>query len=99
MFWVYLMWLVVLFGLEISSILQTVQGRSLEDIEPQRPAMGLVDPAAVVSVMQVAAEQFQSARTATIGDLCQTTGLPEPIVSRIVTRLIFRRLPAPAGGT
>ncbi|MCH8007181.1 MAG: YihY family inner membrane protein, partial [Planctomycetes bacterium] len=33
MFWVYLMWLVILFGLEVSATLQMLGGRRLEEIE------------------------------------------------------------------
>ncbi|MCA9210049.1 MAG: YihY/virulence factor BrkB family protein, partial [Planctomycetales bacterium] len=38
MFWVYLMWLAVLFGLEVSAILQMLRGRSLNEMDPQRAA-------------------------------------------------------------
>ena len=34
MFWVYLMWLVVLFGLEVSAILETVQSDQMDHLEP-----------------------------------------------------------------
>ena len=36
MFWVYLMWLVILFGLEVSATLQMLHGRTLDKIEQRR---------------------------------------------------------------
>ncbi|MBN1851822.1 MAG: YihY/virulence factor BrkB family protein [Pirellulales bacterium] len=37
MFWVYLMWLAVLFGLEVCAILHRLGGRELDDKKPARP--------------------------------------------------------------
>ena len=87
MFWVYLMWLVVLFGLEVSAILEIVQGGQLEHLEPRRPFTPVVEPASIVLLMEVAAEQFRAGRPATFSELAERTGLPEPIVHEMVEQL------------
>lgn len=38
MFWVYLMWLAVLFGLEVSATLQALRGREWEEMKPPAPS-------------------------------------------------------------
>lgn len=87
MFWVYIMWLVVLFGLEVSAILQMLHGRRLEEIEQRQRKPGLIDPAAVLSVMEVVAERFQAARPSTTRQLAEATSIPEPIVAEMLERL------------
>jgi hypothetical protein len=87
MFWVYLMWLVVLFGSEVSATLQALRGRRLDEVERQRQATGLVDPAAVVLVTEVVAEEFLAGRSATARQMADTTGISEAMV-----RLMFDRL-------
>lgn len=88
MFWVYLMWLVVLFGSEVSATLQMLHGRRLDDVERQRQTTGLVDPAAVVLVAEVVAEQFAEGRPATARQVAETTGISEAMVLLMFDRLV-----------
>jgi len=92
MFWVYLMWLVILFGLEVSATIQTLQGRSLEELEPKRPQNGLVDPAAVLSVMEIVTERFAESRPTTQREISDETHIAEGIVCQILDRLVHARL-------
>jgi membrane protein len=87
MLWLYLMWLVVLFGLEVATTLHRLAGRRLEDIEPA-PADDLVDPAATLAVMEVAAERFVSAQTASVAHIAAATGLPARAVERMIGALV-----------
>ncbi len=87
MFWVYLMWLVVLFGLEVSAILEIVQGGQMEHLEPRRQITSVVEPAAIVLLMEVVAEQFRAGRSTKLGELTEKTGLPEPVVLQMVEQL------------
>jgi membrane protein len=87
MFWVYLMWLVVLFGLEVSATLQMLGGRELDDIRPQRKPSSVVEPVSVLTVMELIAERFAAARMTTVAQIVKATLLPEPIVRLIVERL------------
>lgn len=88
MFWVYLMWLAVLFGLEVSATLQLLHGRRLEEIERKRERTGLIDPAAVLTVMEIIAERFCSGRQTTSQKICEQTAIAPPIVESMLERLI-----------
>jgi membrane protein len=88
MFWVYLMWLVVLFGLEVSATLQSLGGRTLEEVERKRRPTGLVDPASVLTVMEVIAERFGESAATSTSQITEATGLAEATVQLIVQRLI-----------
>lgn len=87
MFWVYLMWLAVLFGLQVSATLQMLQGRTLDEIDRQRAPTGIVDPASVLNVMEFIAEQFMVGRAVTSRQVADVTGIPENVIARIVERL------------
>jgi membrane protein len=96
MFWVYLMWLAVLYGLEIGAILQRLGGRRIEEMEESRHRTGLVDPAAVVWVMEVIGSRFAAGRPAAARHIAEATGLAEstidPIIARLVSAGILHRL-------
>lgn len=87
MFWVYLMWLFVLFGLEVAATLQFLGDRALEEIETRREFAGLVEPAAVITVMEVIAEDFQSGQPTTQRRISERTGVPERIVQSMLQEL------------
>lgn len=87
MFWVYLMWLFILFGLEVSATLQFLGNRALEEIENRRATTGLVEPAAVVSVMEVVAEDFRDGVPTPQRKIADRTGVPERAVATIVQEL------------
>lgn len=88
MFWVYLMWVFVLFGLEVSATLQFLGNRALEEIENRRATAGLVEPAAVVSVMEVIAEDFATGASTQQRKISDRTGVPERAVASIVQELV-----------
>ncbi len=88
MFWVYLMWLAILFGLQVSSTLQMLSGKTLNQIDQPYLRSGIVDPTAVLTVMEVAAEQFLAGRPVTVDQLADTTAIPRPTAARIVERLV-----------
>jgi membrane protein len=88
MYWVYLMWLVVLFGLEVSATLQMLHGRQLEEVQTIKRELKMIDPASVLSVMEVVAEHFQAARPATPRELAEMTSIPEHVVAQMLERLV-----------
>ena len=92
MIWVYLMWLAVLFGLEVAAILQALPGRQLEEIERELKTESLIDPGTVVSVMEMIGQQFVEGRPTTLVRVCEKTQLPEQTVSRILTSLVHEHL-------
>jgi membrane protein len=88
MFWVYVMWLIVLFGLEVSATLQMLGGRRrLEEIEA-RERTGLVDPTSVLLVMQYVARQFEHSRPTTAREITDEIALPESTVVQMIEYLI-----------
>jgi membrane protein len=88
MFWVYVMWLVILFGLVVSATLQMLGGRRLQEWEARKARTGLVDPASLLTVMQIIAQRFQEARATTARDVADATSLPESTVARMLDRLV-----------
>lgn len=92
MFWVYLMWLVVLFGLQVSSTLQHLHGRQLAELEQQRRESIMIDPAVVVVIMKAVAERFLNGRTTSMDRIASVTGLPEAVTQRIIDQLIGEEL-------
>jgi membrane protein len=88
MFWVYVMWLIVLFGLEVSATLQMLGGRRrLEEIEA-RDQTGLVDPTSVLLVMQLIARRFEHSRPTTAREVADEVSLPEATVVKMIERLV-----------
>lgn len=88
MFWIYLMWMVLLYGLEVSSTLQELRGRRIKELEPKRPTSGVVDPAAVLVVMKVIADRFNHSLPTTTREITAETAIPEDVVARMVERLV-----------
>ncbi|NOG53377.1 MAG: YihY/virulence factor BrkB family protein [Planctomycetes bacterium] len=65
MLWVYFMWLIVLFGLEISSTLQAVGGTLSASIRDREPLPLVLDPLIVIPIMETAASRFEVGKTVT----------------------------------
>jgi len=87
MFWIYVMWLVALFGLEVSAILEMVRGEQTGHLEPRREITSAVEPASIVLLMEVAAQNFRAGRPTSLRELADKTGLPEPIARQMVDHL------------
>lgn len=101
MFWVYLMWLVVLFGLEVSAALQMLGGRRLEEMKQNRNQIGFVDPASVISVVQVIALRFSQGHSSSVAYVAEQTGIPTSTLSAMLDRLqqagVIHRVESPSG--
>jgi len=90
MFWTYLMWLVVLYGLELAATLQTVSRRELEEDvarQPGRSRGGIVDPTALLGVMGFVAQRFREGRAALPREIADDLGLPDAAVDSMLARL------------
>ncbi len=88
MFWVYLMWLGVLFGLQVSAALQMLHGRRLDEIERKRESVGLIDPAAVLTVMEIVTGRFNRGKQTSAHNIADEASLPAYVVSQILSRLV-----------
>ena len=85
MFWVYVMWLIVLFGLEVSASLQMLRGRRLEELDGNRT--GLVDPTSVLLVMQVVARYFEASHATTAREIADEVSMSEQTVILMLDHL------------
>jgi len=87
MFWVYVMWLIVLFGLEVSAALQMLGGRRLEEIQASQRT-GMLDPASVLLVMEVVARHFESAHPTTARQVTDELYIAESTVLVMFEELV-----------
>ena len=85
--WVYISWLIVLFGLELTYALQTLRGRRSRLNAPQGDET-LLDPRWLIAMMAVIAEAFQRGKTITVEQIADGMGLPVRAVSHLVQRLV-----------
>jgi membrane protein len=88
MFWVYLMWLAVLFGLQVSSTLQHLRGRQLAELERQQSLTAMVDPSVVIVIMQEIASQFAGGKSTDVSEAARVAGVPETVAERILESLV-----------
>lgn len=92
MFWIYLMWLFVLLGLQVASLLHWLQHRSLEDLEGTSQRVDFVDPAGTLSLMGFAAERFSRGETLDPSEAAARLGLPQRAIDRMLEALCSRGL-------
>ncbi|MEX0745926.1 MAG: YihY/virulence factor BrkB family protein [Phycisphaeraceae bacterium] len=89
LFWVYVTWLIVLFGLELTYTLQTLKGRRLKEIEQRKTEEHdpLIDPRWIIPMMTVAAAAFEHGRGVSLGELQERTGLSIRVLARLTQQL------------
>jgi membrane protein len=85
LFWLYLGWLIILFGLEIAFTLQAMRGRVFEHRE--RGPFGGADPQWLVPVMAAIARRAQGGQPASRQQLAEDVDLDLAAVSEIVSGL------------
>ena len=84
--WVYVTWLIVLFGLQIAHAMQTVT----EDdfwLRKRAPNERLMDPLTAVALVRLVAQRFADGKTAAAQDLALAVHLPTETVSAVLSRL------------
>ena len=99
MFWIYLMWLAVLFGLEVSATLQALGGRQLDEMEQRSRISGLIDPAAILQVMEIVADRFQKGQPSNVRQVAADGHLPESVVAIMFRRLVQEQILHQVGST
>lgn len=87
MFWMYLMWVFVLFGLEVSSIIQTLRGRAVGVLASGDTNTRLVAPSIGIQVIQKVADGFDAGRPTNQDELTNDLGLDPELARRLVDRL------------
>ena len=101
LFWMYVTWLIVLFGLILTNTLQTVRGDGLRNIahEDDRSVAG--DPDWTLPMMIEVARSFENGQTVDRQKLADRLGLSSRIIHSLEPPLIeancLRRIAGPAG--
>ncbi|USN98922.1 MAG: YihY family inner membrane protein [Phycisphaeraceae bacterium] len=85
MLWVYVTWVIVLFGLQVSYALQTFGNRMAESAGP---VSGLVDPALMLVIARLAADRFATGQILTLDDAASATGVSEDITRQFILGLV-----------
>jgi membrane protein len=92
LFWVYLSWLVVLAGLQVTHILQTLPAHRRDRFEAARPAPVARDPWLVIPVMSAVAQGFEEGKPSKVDDIAEQVGAPVATIVKIVDELVGRGL-------
>ena len=92
MFWMYLMWVFVLFGLEVSSIIQTLRGRGVEVLSSEDRHEGLIDPAIAISVLREAGAAFSRGEPVRTESVATALGLDHHLARALLQGLERRGL-------
>lgn len=82
LFWVYLIWLMILFGAEIASMLQAIGSRRWD-----QGRVHALDPEETLSAMVAIGRGFEKGATLTIGEVAAATGLDGNDAAFLVDRL------------
>ena len=88
MLWIYVLWLIVLYGLEITHMLQVVGGRMDGEIPVHTEMPPLTDPATVVPVMHVIAESFAKGQSTSVEQIVDQTKINHRVVELLLDQLV-----------
>lgn len=90
--WMWLTWMIVLFGLEMAYALQTMPARDLAEQEQMGAEERLFDARAVVPIMAVVGEAFAKGDAATPSHVGKALGLSDRMVARVMDKLHEEKL-------
>lgn len=83
--WVYITWIIILFGLQLSYVLQYFRAFSVADDENRGPV--IVDPLALLRVAAIVARRFAGGGTASVAQVATEVGLDERTSLLMLERL------------
>ena len=85
MFWMYLMWMFVLVGLEVAALVQMLRGRDarMEGVDEET----MIDPASILAIMGLVSEGFKEGLATDGQSVVRRTGLPAGLVRGMLERL------------
>lgn len=83
LFWVYLTWLIVLFGLELTYTLQAMHGRQFKSQAKLEERDMILDPRWVIPMMAIMGKAFGLGQPVTVARLAQRMALPIRVVGRL----------------
>lgn len=91
MFWVYSMWLIILFGLQVSSLLNALLSNDRVRSESSHPLRAF-DPALVVSAMEHICDRHQEGKAATFNSLMDALTIESAAVHQLCGLLAAHQL-------
>ena len=83
LFWLYMTWLVVLFGLEVAYTLQAMTGRKFEIDERRQNQQGLSDPRRLISIMAMIGRSFANGRPISSEEMSRRMLIPAQAVAQM----------------
>jgi len=86
LFWLYLTWLIVLFGMELAYTLQAMKGRDFERLE-RRADVSVANPQWLVPMMTAIAQGFSRGQPLSRQDLAEELQVPLEYVAELADRL------------
>jgi membrane protein len=101
LFWIYVTWLIVLFGLILTYTTQTMRGRRLNGISSDQEVAPSGDPDWMLPIMTEVATAFHNGKTTGRQVLAEHLGLSSRVVHELenclITGGLLRRVPGSAG--
>ena len=101
LFWIYVTWLIILFGLILTFTLQSLGGRELRGMEEREGRLPAGDPDWMLPIMCEVSESFEQGRVINNQELADRIGLSSRIVHDMTAQLVendlLRRVVAGAG--
>jgi len=89
--WVYVTWLIVLYGLELANALQ--RSRNGNVVERERPhGDAILDPASCIPVVREIVIAFRDGKSMSSAALARRTGMAEPLLRRVLDKLVERHM-------
>lgn len=85
--WMYVIWLLVLFGLELTYTLQAMKGRRFKHLDNQRTDGTSGDPRWIIPIITRIAQGFEAGKTVTYADLAIDLGLPSRAIDELTLLL------------
>lgn len=87
--WVYITWLIVLFGFEVTYAVQTVASGRHRFLD--RPGeTPIIDPAVGIVLMRILAERFVKGKPCTVEELALRGAISESVVQRVLAQLVAK---------
>jgi len=88
LFWIYVTWLIVLFGLTLTYTLQSLRGRPLRYRDRDENATPEGDPDWMLPIMCEVTHEFESGRTIDEPELADRLGLASRVIREMTNKLI-----------
>lgn len=85
--WIYITWMIVLFGLQVSYALQHFGTDENKKSRPSDDGPRIIEPAMVLAIGASLVKRFGDGRPARVEDMAMDTGLPSGICARMVEAL------------